>query len=152
MAESRRPASHREHARLIPELVCADYERSLAFYKDILGFLVDYARPEDRFAFLDLDGAQLMIEQPVDRAWITGDLTPPFGRGINFQIEVDDIQELHNRCRLHGIRLYMELEDAWYRRDDTLLGNRQFLIQDPDGYLLRFFQDLGERPVTSAGS
>ena len=31
---------------------------------------------------------------------------------------------------------------------DQCLGvwrRRQFILQDPDGYLLRFFQDLGER-------
>jgi len=26
-------------------------------------------------------------------------------------------------------------------------GNRQFIVADPDGYLLRFFSDVGRRPV-----
>ncbi len=26
-----------------------------------------------------------------------------------------------------------------------MTGARQFLVQDPDGYLLRFFQSLGQR-------
>jgi len=30
-------------------------------------------------------------------------------------------------------------------------GNRQFLLQDPDGYLLRFFQDLGETAAPKTG-
>jgi len=30
------------------------------------------------------------------------------------------------------------------------VGNRQFVVPDPDGYLLRFFQDLGERPIETA--
>jgi hypothetical protein len=45
------------------------------------------------------------------------------------------------------VPLFVPLEERWYRRDDVLLGNRQFLVQDPDGYLLRFFEDLGERPL-----
>jgi hypothetical protein len=26
-------------------------------------------------------------------------------------------------------------------------GNRQFVVTDPDGYLLRFYEDMGSRPV-----
>ena len=37
-----------------------------------------------------------------------------------------------------------DIEENWYRHDDKMLGNKEFLIQDPDGYLLRFTQDLGE--------
>jgi lactoylglutathione lyase len=50
--------------RLVPELYCADLERSLRFYRETLGFAVCYARPEERFAYLERDGAQLMLEQP----------------------------------------------------------------------------------------
>lgn len=39
--------------------------------------------------------------------------------------------------------LYLEVEDKWYRKDDYEVGNRQFVVADPDGYLLRFFQPLG---------
>ena len=38
-----------------------------------------------------------------------------------------------------------DIEENWYRHDDKMLGNKEFLIQDPDGYLLRFTQDLGEK-------
>jgi hypothetical protein len=41
----------------------------------------------------------------------------------------------------------LDLEDRWYDRDSLSFGNRQFVVQDPDGYLLRFFQDLGSRPA-----
>lgn len=34
-----------------------------------------------------------------------------------------------------------------YRQDNKLLGNKEFLVQDPDGYLLRFAEDLGEKEV-----
>ena len=41
----------------------------------------------------------------------------------------------------------MDVEEKWYRRDGFEVGNRQILVQDPDGYLLRFTEDLGERPL-----
>ena len=40
-----------------------------------------------------------------------------------------------------------EIEENWYRQDDKMLGNKEFLIQDPDGYLLRFMEDLGEKQI-----
>jgi len=136
--------------KLVPELYCSNFERSLAFYAEVLGFRVRYARPEERFAYLDLDGAELMIEQPTEpwRNWSTGNLIPPFGRGINLQIEVGDVAALRTAVLQAGHSLFLELEDRWYRCDDMFAGNRQFLVQDPDGYLLRFFQDLGTRQTS----
>jgi catechol 2,3-dioxygenase-like lactoylglutathione lyase family enzyme len=135
-------------ARLVPELVCADIERSLHFYTRVLGFTVSYARPEERFAVLDREGAQLMLEQPTLRAFLAAELVHPYGRGINLQIEVDDVDALHARVRAAGSPLFLDMEEKWYRRDDTEVGNRQFIVQDPDGYLLRFFQDLGARSAS----
>lgn len=137
---------------LVPELCCSDFERSLAFYRNTLGFELVYARMDERFAFLEREGAQLMIEQTTDpaRTRLAGELAHPFGRGINLQIRVMDIARLHDAVSRTGVPFFVPLEDKWYRRDDMLLGNRQFVIQDPDGYLLRFYQDLGAKPVMRA--
>jgi catechol 2,3-dioxygenase-like lactoylglutathione lyase family enzyme len=134
-------------APLVPELICSDIERSLHFYVSMLGFTVLYARPEERFAYLEREGAQLMIEQPTGRAFLAGDLAHPFGRGINLQIRVSDVDALHARVYAAGLPLYLPLEEIWYRRDQVRLGNRQFIVQDPDGYLLRLYSDLGSRPA-----
>ncbi len=50
-------------AKLVPELVVADLEASLRFWRGLIGFSVAYDRPEAGFAYLDLDGAQIMLEQ-----------------------------------------------------------------------------------------
>jgi catechol 2,3-dioxygenase-like lactoylglutathione lyase family enzyme len=133
--------------RLVPELYCADIGRSLRFYTEVAGFTVRYQRPENRFAYLERDGAQLMIEQPTDRTWLAAPLEYPFGRGINLQIRVDDVDALHDAVVASGARILVPMEEKWYRRDDRQLGNRQFVVLDPDGYLLRFFSDLGSRPM-----
>jgi catechol 2,3-dioxygenase-like lactoylglutathione lyase family enzyme len=131
---------------LIPELDCSDLDASLKFYVDLLGFTILYMRPEEKFAFLEREGAQLMIEQiGIGRNWLTGELTHPFGRGINFQIMVGDVVALCEKVR-GGHPIFGELEEKWYDRNEESVGNLQFLVQDPDGYLLRFFQDLGSRP------
>jgi hypothetical protein len=40
------------------------------------------------------------------------------------------------------------MEEKWYRREALLLGVRQFIVLDPDGYLLRLSQSLGTKPVS----
>ena len=135
--------------RLVPELYVSDIDRSRRFYTGVLGFAVLYDRPEERFAYLVRDGAALMLEQPADpgRTWLAGALQPPYGRGVNFQIEVGDLGPLHAAVRAAGAPLLLPLEERWYRRGDGQVGQRQFVVQDPDGYLLRFCQDLGSRPL-----
>jgi predicted enzyme related to lactoylglutathione lyase len=71
----------------------------------------------------------------------------PRGQGVNFQIETPDVEALLDRVTRRGAPIVRKLEDRWYRRGDVELGNRQFVVADPDGYLLRFFEDLGERPA-----
>ena len=136
-------------ARLIPELEVEDLDRSLAFYTGILGFRVLYARPEERFVFLDLEGANLMLEEAAGpgRRFHIAPLEPPFGRGVNFQIQVANVDALHARVLAAQSQVVLAMEDRWYRRTDHETGNRQFVVADPDGYLLRFFTDLGQRPL-----
>ena len=131
---------------LTPELSVRDFATSLEFYTRVLGFAVRYQRPEEGFAFLELGNATLMIDQlGLGRDWQMGVLEYPLGRGVNFQIMVEDLQPLLERLKRAEIALFVEVEDKWYRKDQLEVGNRQFLVQDPDGYLLRFAQDLGER-------
>lgn len=113
---------------------------------DKVGCTVLYGRPGDGFVYLALPGgAELMLDSSA--SWETAETIPPFGRGVNLQIEVPDVRATHRRLveTGEGHRLFRPLEAAWYRREDHEVGNLQFLVQDPDGYLLRFFSDLGER-------
>jgi catechol 2,3-dioxygenase-like lactoylglutathione lyase family enzyme len=145
--------SHADHdedhwAALVPELLVTDLARSLAFYCDACGFTVRFARPEDGFAYIERGKTQIMLEEIAADAWVTGPLDPPFGRGINLQIEVEDIAALHEQLRASGASLFRPLATEWYREGEIEHGQTQLLVQDPDGYLLRFMQHLGERPAT----
>lgn len=134
--------------KLVPELYCSDLDRSVAFYKNILGFQVCYERPEEKFAYLERQGAEIMLEElavPGVRKWLTGDLKKPFGRGCSFQIEVSDVHALFSSVKKHGAEIFLDMEEKWYVCGEKELGNKQFIVQDPDGYLLRFFEDLGSR-------
>jgi catechol 2,3-dioxygenase-like lactoylglutathione lyase family enzyme len=136
-------------APMIPELIVSDIAESVAFWRDLLGFRVVYERPEERFVFLDLGGAQIMLEQrdPQARQWISADLQRPLGRGVNFQTEIADLGPLLVRLREYRWPLYMDVEEKWYEAGLVEVGVRQCLVQDPDGYLVRLSQPLGRRPA-----
>lgn len=133
---------------LIPELSVSDISRSLHFYTEILGFKVEYDRPEEKFFFLSIEGAQLMLEQ-VNHHWASAPLERPFGRGINFQIEVSDVGPMLARLSQIKHPLFREPRDEWYEVNGLLEGQREFLVLDPDGYLLRFCQYLGSKAATT---
>ena len=139
--------------RLVPELLVTDIATSLRFWCGVLGFAVKYERPDEGFAYLELGGAEVMLEQRTslvserDAAWETGTMERPFGRGINLEIQVDDLAWHAARLAAAGIALRLGPEEKWYRAGDVETGVRQVLVQDPDGYLIRLQQSIGSRPA-----
>lgn len=121
---------------LIPELSVSNIENSIKFYTSI-GFEIIYERKEDKFCFLQLEENQIMIEQINDN-WNTGVLEYPFGRGINISMSINDIDEYYNKIINNKIKIFKELKVNKYQVNDVLYEDKEFLIQDPNGYLLRF--------------
>lgn len=136
--------------RLTPELDVSDFEASLSFYMDTIGFKLKYNRTDEGFAYLELDGVPLMLQQAEGpgRRFRTAPLEKPYGRGINFQIEVADVEKLNSRLKAINATFVIPLEEKWYRAGDREVGNHQFVVADPDGYLLRFSTDLGFRSLS----
>ena len=131
--------------KIIPEFSVTNLENSLSFYKTV-GFVIKYERPENHFAFISLGDIQFMLQEISTKdKWTVAPLTYPFGNGINFQLEVDNVDYIYNNLKKSSYKIAFDIEENWYRQDDKLLGNKEFLVQDPDGYLLRFFEDLGEK-------
>ena len=126
---------------LVPELSVKDLTVSKRFYLDILGFVLEYERVENDFAFLSYGQAQIMIQQ-VNGYWDTGDLEYPFGRGINFQIASDDLEAMAKRLVLNSYPLFRGIDEFDYRENEIIHKGKEFLVQDPDGYLLRFSQRI----------
>ena len=134
---------------LVPELLVSNLETSLSFWVGMLGFKVRYDRTEERFTYLRRIDCDVMLEEMSGpgRRWITGPLEKPFGRGINFQIEANDWSGQLANLREQAWPLYLEPGDKWYRAGNEEVGQRQFLVQDPDGYLLRLCQSIGRRKL-----
>ena len=133
--------------KTIPELSVTNLENSLKFYQTI-GFKTEYERPEQKFVFLSLGEIQFMLQEITESdKWDVAPLSYPFGNGINFQLEVDDVNKIYEALVNNNYKIAFEIEENWYRQDDQLLGNKEFLVQDPDGYLLRFSEDLGQKQI-----
>ncbi|MEO7016327.1 MAG: VOC family protein [Leifsonia sp.] len=133
---------------LVPELLVADLDRSIDFWCGLCAFTVTYSRPDERFAYITLGSAHLMLEQAgVGRNWIAASLERPLGRGVNFQITVSDSGTIIAALEDAGVDLFMQPETKWYRVEDEEAGVHQFLVQDPDGYLIRFQSSVGRRPA-----
>lgn len=126
--------------RMVPELTVYNFSVSMRFYVEILGFDIMIRRSEPDFAYITLGEAQLMLEQHHPQGWHTGELVTPLGRGVNFQIEVDNIEVIYSRLQMSDIPMFRTIRDNVYDTGKSLAKQREFLVQDPDGYLLRFCQ------------
>lgn len=123
--------------KLIPELTVSDINTTKKFYTEVLGFKIEYERINDKFVFLSLGEAQLMIEQINDN-WTVGELKYPFGNGINLQIEINNLDSFVKKVKSKNIILFKDIFTSYYQCDNVCYMEKEVLIQDPDGYLLRF--------------
>jgi catechol 2,3-dioxygenase-like lactoylglutathione lyase family enzyme len=124
-------------APLVPELDVSDLQASLDFWCGLLGFEVAYARPEAGFAYIERGPLQVML-CAINGSWETGPLERPFGRGINFQMQVPAIEPLAASLEAAGWPLFRPIEEKRYRVGSGWSSCKELLVQDPDGYLLRF--------------
>lgn len=138
-------------AALMAELMVSDFTASMAFWTGPLGFAVAFDRPGQKFACLaHPDGAQVMVYER-DGDWETGVLEPPYGRGAVIQVYVADVTAMAAAMQTAGVPFYVGLRDKWRDWGDRLGGQREFLVQDPDGYLVMVAERIGERPKDAAG-
>ncbi len=122
---------------MVPEILVSNFAASRHFYEKIVGFSVMFEREKPSFAYLDLDGAQLMIEEDHDSAWMVAPLETPRGRGINLQIDAPDVADVQKRLDEAGIVPFRPLREASYDTSEGESRQLELLVQDPDGYLIR---------------
>lgn len=125
-----------EFNSLIPELSVSNIETSKKFYKN-LGFKIVYERPENKFCFIQLENNQIMIEEN-NNNWNVGKMEYPYGNGINISMSVNNVEDLYEQLKAKDIKFFIDFNMNEYRVDNKLFQDKEFLLQDPDGYLLRF--------------
>jgi hypothetical protein len=71
-------------------------------------------------------------------------IEPPLLQAVMEEIRTDKIDELYDCVQKTGAPIFLPIEEKRYRMNDTLLVNRQFIVLDPDDYMLRFSQNITE--------
>jgi uncharacterized glyoxalase superfamily protein PhnB len=133
-------------SRMVPMLHVSDIERSLAFYRDALGFCL--ASPESaveqwRWAHIRSGGVELMLAEgledgPIREPGATGDDWPAI-----YYFYPDDVVGLHAALRAKDIAVG-DLCVTFYRMKESS-------CLDPDGHMLSFGQETDE-PATQGGA
>lgn len=125
---------HTENMK-ITNLVLWVQENKLSekFYKK-LGFEV--VQSDDDHSLVSLTGFALNLVSMRDEKPFTNDsMSGDKGRGVYIYIRVDDVDLACQELLAKGIKLHTQPKDwRW--------GNREFIIKDPDGYKLCFYQPL----------
>jgi uncharacterized glyoxalase superfamily protein PhnB len=114
---------------LWPLLVVCDIDRSLAFYRDRLGFDVVAEAQSDGRVFwcrLHRGGASIMLQQ----AEAEDGSAEGRGRGVVLYFVCDDADAVHREFAAGGLSLPAPAV-AYY-------GMKQLFVPDPDGYAVCF--------------
>ena len=125
-----------EFNSLSPELSVSNIEISKKFYKD-LGFKIVYERLESKFCFMQFENNQIMLEEKNDN-WNVAKMEYPYGNGMNISMTVENVDYLYKTLKDKQVKIFLDLEINEYRVNNKIFQDKEFLLQDPDGYLLRF--------------
>jgi len=119
-------------------LAVADIGRSVAFYRDAIGFEVDALYDDPPYATLELAGARLSLAEQghaaEDRPGVEmAAPADPARANVALVVEVEDARAEHERLGGLGVRFLAEpYEPPW--------GGCRFFCVDPDGYLVEIEQ------------
>ena len=118
---------------IAPMFLIADWSRSLAYYRDALGFRVQLAIPKEDpfFGIVERDGVRIFVK--VAEPGVVPRPNPtlhPWARWDAF-IHVEAVDRLFRECTEAGARMRESLADT----DEGLRG---FAVEDSDGYVLFF--------------
>ena len=144
------PSESGQGPKMSVGFTCREMQKSLAFYRDTLGFTLDECWPsEDQalWASLSLNGQTIMLGSGAEEgACGTGPaadfhtantqaMLNETGGGVLVYLQVEDVDAYHQQVAEKGAVPVSEPESQFY-------GIRDFALQDPDGYRLMFFTPI----------
>jgi lactoylglutathione lyase len=123
-----------------PNLVVSDIDRSLVFYRDVLGLSVVTTVPEVApfvFVWLERDGLRVFLNaSEASRAEYPAIVARDNAGSWTMFVVVDDVDGLH-QALAERVEIVMPLETKFY-------GMREFAILDPDGFVITFAQRMSK--------
>jgi catechol 2,3-dioxygenase-like lactoylglutathione lyase family enzyme len=123
-----------ELTKITPNLVVSNVERSVAFYRDILGFTVTATVPDESpyvFAAVSSGPVEVFLNAPEPAAAeYPAFKDRPIGGTLTLFIEVVHIHDAYTALK-DKVAVVMPLEKKWY-------GVTEFAFEDPDRYVITF--------------
>jgi catechol 2,3-dioxygenase-like lactoylglutathione lyase family enzyme len=119
-------------------LAVSDVGRSIAFYRDLIGFEVEATYDDPPYATLTLAGTRLSLAEQghaaEDRPGVTMTAPDdPSNANVVLVVEVIDARGVYDELEARGARFLAEpYEPPW--------GGCRFFCVDPDGYLVEIEQ------------
>jgi uncharacterized glyoxalase superfamily protein PhnB len=125
--------------KLTPNLLVADVGRSIAFYRDVLGFTVAQTVPDAEpyvFAIVQSGPVEIFLNAPeAAYAEYPAFRNRTLGGTLTLFIEVVGVRALH-AALVGRVKIVMPLETKWY-------GVTEFGFEDPDGYVITYAEREG---------
>jgi lactoylglutathione lyase len=119
---------------LTPNVMVEDVNKTIEFYRDLLGFQVNATVPDKGkfdWASMKRDAVELMFQS---RSSLSSEIPAyadlPIGGSLTFFVQMDGLQELYDRLK-GKVTLVQDLHTTFY-------GTREFAIRDCNGYVLTF--------------
>jgi uncharacterized glyoxalase superfamily protein PhnB len=123
--------------KLTPNLIVFDVARSLAWYRDVLGFSVELTVPDAApfvFAMVKSGSVEIMLNaREAATAEYPAFADRPIGGTLTLFIDIADIEQAYAVIK-DRVTVVMPLEKKWY-------GVTEFAFADPDGYVLTFAEN-----------
>ena len=129
-------------AVVAPEFFVRDVDVSVAFYVDVLGFTLVRAEPEGgpphNFAVVARGAVEFLFAHEAFLGSETrAALSHPRASGVDIRVMVADVDAVYARARERGAKILHHVKDQMY-------GLRDFTLADPDGFRIRFAQQIVE--------
>ena len=124
--------------KLTPNMMVEDVEKTIAFYRDVLGFETLTTVPGDNeigFAIMQRDNVEVMFQSRKSLSENVPALTgASIGASQTFYIEVSDIDSLYQQVQGKAA-IVVDMHDTFY-------GTREFYFRDVNGYILSFSEPV----------
>jgi catechol 2,3-dioxygenase-like lactoylglutathione lyase family enzyme len=131
---------------VVPLLMVTNMQRSLAFYVDGLGFVIQNRWVPDgrlRWCWMSLGGAALMLQEAIDSTREKMAAAGVLGNGVSLNFSCGDALAIYRDAAICGIHTLREPQ----------VGNFSWevVFADPDGYSIHFSSptDLPEETLLS---
>ena len=129
-------AGERHFFGVIPVFLVDDVVETVEYYRDVLGFEVDFVYGEPAiYGSVSRDDAIINFSRSEPPGRHNGVTSATTGNGVDAYVVVSDVDDLYEELKHHGASIVVELESHEY-------GMREFQIEDCNRYRLALAEEI----------